>query len=438
MSLEIYNGLFVGVDRYAQRRDNRLQHASSDATSLHQYFRAARPNGHWSKLVSTTNKAPRQVEILAELTKFAKNLPVGESGIFYFSGHASMCDRGLVLKSYDAHDDFPIDTGLRLARVLEIVKAQAAQKKRFLVILDCCRDSDMPAVADDIPPNCCILYASGLGQAALESSQGGVLTRSFIESMNAIGRETDLTVCPLRALCNRLTRQLFGWRPASALTVELHGNGADQLHLPIARTTVAVQGTEGSGPTAVLNYYFGSEKEYNEAFGVLGRRILHWYGIRHTSPGGRMYVQEHFERPANSSGRPDQIRYFFQVRMPDRCSHWTPSDFLVHLLEGSLEVSETIKFNWPYRIEDSVFKELRHAVDGEWVSGAYDEHGLRWPKTPASESAKYRGAAWILRDTPNETSVTIRCETMVDSYEMPLRLLLPSLRDVYDLMQSIR
>jgi hypothetical protein len=445
MPLECRYGLFVGVDRYAKLPPSeRLPLASVDASALYDYFRRACPRGYWRKLISTRNKAPRQVEILAALMDFVKRVPPREPGLFYFSGHASTSMRGLVLKSYDAYDQFPSDTGLRLARVLEIVKETAGQGKHFLIVLDCCRDSPDKAMADDIPANTCILYASGQGSPAYETSKGGVLTRSLIESLDAAARENRSRLCSMRVVCNRLTRQVFAWRPASALAVELHGNRVDQFLLPVAQPSVDSQQDSFLGPTTVVRYCFGTEKEYLEGFQTLGARIFHWYGIPHNSKGGREFVREHFETPnrfgaeselSKSDASPKGMtNYFFQVRMPDRCSQWTSSDFLMHLVETPLRVPETIIFHWPYRIDYPVFKELRYAVAGEWVGGRGDDHALMW--TYKRGLQEYRGLAWITVGAA-DTTVCLRCESL-DSHDMPLYYLLPSLRDVYDLLQSIR
>jgi Caspase domain len=452
MSVMCEHGLFVGVDRYSKlARDQWLTHAAADTVYLHDYFRRARPEGDWRVLSTKGSKVPKRVDILSALYELVEHVPKGQTGLFYFSGHASVSTSGLVLKSYDTHDVFPNDTGLPLARAMEILKSQASANKRFFVVLDCCREGISQAAADNLPPNVCVLYACQPGNSAYEMTNGGILTRSIIESLEAIALETRDKACSIRSLCNRLGRQLFTWRPSSALTFELYGNWADQIYLPVACRN-GVPGTEQrTGPSAVLRYCFGSKEKFEYALRTLGAAIFNWYGISYKSKGGQNFVNEHFlvaesipTGPSISANREARVahsnihkvqNYFFEIHIPDGCARWTSSDFLVHLLNVSMDNPQTLILSWPKLVEFAIFKEFQHVVDGEWQgAGVSTGPSLIWKNTIGS--SQYRGLASMSSLVSGKTSVCIACET-IDPFEMPLSYLLPTLRDVYDLFRFV-
>jgi len=471
MSIVCQRGLFVGVDRHAKLpRAYWLTNASADATALRDYFRRAQPEGpedRWRAVVGGTRRSsPKQIDILTALDGFAQDVPVGESGLFYFSGHATLSNNGLVLKCFDSHDVFPEDTGLPFARALEILKAQSAHDKRFLVVLDCCRSGVKEAATDNLPPNVCVLYACEHESEAYETSNGGILTRSIIESLEAIAFETGSKNCSVRTLSNRLGRQLFVWRPLSALAFELYGNWAAHIYLPIATNPEQSPDDQRVGPNSVLKYWLGQKHEFESAVNQLARAVFDWYGIPYDSPPGRRFVREHFEfsEPLSVHDVPDGSEvadlvrngvtvdegsseveiassgsetqnFFFQIRIPGGCSRWTSADFLVHLLNAPVTDPQALILTWRGKVDFSIFKQFRHAVNGEWF-GAASPTGLSLQWTNELDISKYRGLASVLPLESGETSVVVTCET-TDPREMSLAYLLPGLRGIYDLFRSV-
>ncbi len=462
MSTVCEYGLFIGVDRYTNLpKDEWLTHASTDASTLCEYFRRVCPRGYWKLLRARKTTSPKQVDILTALAEWLPKVPLDRTGLFYFSGHASVSRSGLILMSFDTHNKFPQETGLPLARILEKFKEHNAHSKRFFVVLDCCRNGVKEATTDNIPPNVCILYACGHGGLAYETLKGGVLTRSIIESLEAIALETGHTRCSVRSLCNRLGRQLFMWRPSSALTYELYGHWADQIYLPMAQSSIQAVDDKRVGPSTRLRYCFGSRQDFDKAFQTLAGAIFNWYGIPYTSKGGGNFVSEHFElKPVSESRNPtrgsellDLVKdgetaanpsenedetqnYFFQIRIPDGCTRWTSADFLEYLLNVPLDAPQTLILTWPRKIDFSIFKEFQYAVDGEWSGAARIEGpSMTWKNTLSN--SQYRGLAYVSSTEKGRTQVSVSCET-INLFEMPLNYLLPGLRDVYDLFRFVR
>jgi len=427
----------------------RLTCASNDAEALRDYFQLALPNGsvsHWTTLNRGKRKIPaKQVDVLRAVDSLSRDVPNGGGGLFYFSGHASVSQRGLVLKCYDAHDEFLEYTGLPLTRIFEILKRQAGARKHFLLILDCCRDGGDPAVSDDIPPNVCILYACRHGGTAYESESGGALTRSIIESLAAIANETMAKNCTVRSLCNRLGRELFAWRPSSALSIELYGTWADRFDLPIAGNAKALASNEVFPPSSVLRYGFGSKSELDQGIKAIAAAIFQWYGISYQSAAGSSFVREHLQFPtlshrdhlADNEVEDESLEtYVLSVRIPDGCERWMASEFVVHLLYCLPDIPQTLVLNWRKPVDLSVFKLFEHAIGGEWIGGgAASDTRLCWKHE--GPDGRYRGVASVITEGAG-TNVVLTCETVDDLYPMPLSYLLPKIQDVFDLFRYVR
>jgi hypothetical protein len=463
-------GLFVGVDRHANLpRSDWLTSASTDALLLRNFFRGAvskESDFRWRAVVGNNRSNPKRIDLLKAIARFAKDVRPDEPGLFYFSGHATMSDSGLVLKSFDAHEDFLTDTGLPLARILAIFKAESGKNKRFFIILDCCRDGARAAAADDIPANVCVLYACSNGDSAYEDTEGGVFARSLIESLEAISAESNAKHCSVHILCKRLGRQLFAWRPASALSFQLSGNWAESLYLPLVRRKTTAANDQSSGPEVHLKYCFSRRNVFEASLSALAIAVFDWYGISQQNQAGKQFVRAHFDleavqptgaaaqaeliadvvrsegKDAGSAGSSEELawqtpveNYFFQVRIPEGCSRWTSSDFLVQILQAPVVDPQTLLLTWPGHIDFALFKEFRHPVDGEWFGAASGAPILKW--TNKSSSAEYRGLATVAPLESGRTSVVITCETP-DPYEASLFHLLPGLKDIFDLFRSIR
>ncbi len=462
MPIVCQHGLFIGVDRHEKLPKGRwLARASGDANLLCDYFRRASPSGDWRAVTNGKGKTPpRRIDILIALDDFAKSVSVGECGVFFFSGHACVTPCGLVLKSFDACDRFLADTSLPLARVLQALRSAGQDPKRFLVILDCCRNGLHTATTDSVPPNVCILYACCQGKAAFETPAGGILTRSIIESLEAISAETGGINSSVRMLCSRLGREVFPWRPPAALRYELCGSCADLLYLPTTMHGGTVVNGQRLGPSSTLKYCFGKRSDFERSFMRLVAAVFDWYGIPYDNIAGRNFVKGHFEffglmpladamqqgdlakEPVNipetpngtlaGNAAPELQNYFFQVRLPEGCSRWASSDFLVHLLATGIDVPQSLVMTWPREIDFAVLKEFRHSIGGRWIGGGA---GLGQTLVWDNDKGSCQGVASVSLESAR-TSVVISCET-VDLYEMSLAYLLPRLKDVYDLFRSV-
>jgi hypothetical protein len=396
--------------------------------------------------------------MLAALEEFARHTPAGCGGIFAYSGHAMLGEGGLLLKPLDASNVFPADTALPLSRVLRILKSYAKQQKKFFVILDCCRDGPEEAAVDDVPPNVCVLYACGEADAALEASDGGVLTRSIVESLRNIAADTGERACSVRTLCARLGRELFLWRPALALRYELCGSAAERFEVPIAPERENTSDCRDGRPVAMIRYGFGTQEDLEKGVNAVAVAIFNWYGIPYGSKAGQAFVRDHFRfeqsnswvgavasstqvdagsvqnSEENKEVRLDSKILTFEVCIPRGCARWASSEFLAHLLSVPIAVADTLVLTCPRKMAFAQFKHLQHVVGGEWIGGpAGVEHRLAWKNE--ANGASYRGVATISQEQDG-MKLYLTCETL-DCYEMPLRNLMPVIADVFDLLRSI-
>ena len=444
------HGLFIGVERHAGLAKSDWLSAMADASALRDYFARSHPEGVWRLLPEARRRRPpKRIDVLAALKSFAEEIPPNTAGIIFFSGHASVTSNGLTLKTFDADERFLEDTGVRLARVFDLLRQYSVVGKKFFLILDCCRTGLPEASVDTIPPNVCALYACGRAEAAWDTGQGGVLTRSMIESLSAIASDTGRNRCTVSHLSGRLGRELFRWRTPQMFQHELCGSSTDSLLLPIAsdRDTATIV---ASPPTSRLRYGFGTLDSFQQGLAALSRSIFDWYGLSYASPAGQALVREHLRLPKATSQevtehshvtKQDNDSTFieppllaFDVQVPAGCVRWSASEFLVHMVLVPSGAAETLIIGWPRRVDFAELKYLQHIVNGDWTKGGSDsEYRLIWMNS--YEGAQYRGVG-TLSIEPSTTRLYIACET-ADCFEMPLFNLMPRLPDIFDLIRSV-
>ncbi|MEO8657983.1 MAG: caspase family protein [Bryobacteraceae bacterium] len=417
-------GVFIGVDRQAvSRSSERLVNTAKDAKRLRDYFEDAYGSAAW-RTMPTGSRPPKRLEFLAAVAQLAHDTPSDSTALVYFSGHAASTDSGLILKLFDTTDAMLYDSGVPLTRLFSILKAQAVTGKQFFVVLDCCRAGLALTLADDVPSNVCVLYACTPGEIAWETDEGGVLTRSILESLRLIALESGSRSCSVQTLCGRLRREMFAWRPSRAIQIQLGGSNAERIHLPISVGGEHKRKASADEPRTVLRYSFGTQAAYNTGFSVLAAAIFGWYGIPHDSAAGRSFVRDHIAEATNL------LR--LDVLVPRGCVRWGPSEFLAYLLTMSIDAVDTLIVSWSRLIDFAEVKPLQHVVQGEWTRGP-SEYRLTWKNTLNDQN--FRGVATMSQDS-DKMIVYITCETS-DCYEMPLHNLMPLVPDILDLFRSI-
>jgi len=229
-------GLFVGIDEYRHlKKDEWLRKAQDDARLLYSYFTRVEGNGPWILFEESGRKRLIRLTLIEEVTQWIEQVPEGKAGLFYFAGHAQGDTQGLVLAATDFKPAVPFDSGLPLRRLFELFRRAAVRGKRFVVILDCCRDGiEVPLSADDVPANVSIIYACPLGAKVSEhANMGGALTRVIEKILRDASRRGE----------TRLSLYELNCRTAHALSVdvrapdpvhELHGSHAEHIVLPMA------------------------------------------------------------------------------------------------------------------------------------------------------------------------------------------------------------
>jgi hypothetical protein len=429
------SGLFVGVDRFTNMpRDRRLSAPGQDAVRLADYFSRAHANGTWRVLKGTARSAPNFITVLKAIHDLIAQVEPGRAGLFYFAGHAEVSENGLVLKTADSHPRFPNDTGLRLSRVLRLFKE--ARDRYFLLILDCCRSGLSEAEADDIPPNCCVLYACQHGDVTLETAADGIFTRSLIDTISIYMQRESGRECPLEFIVSNLHRQIFSWRPLGALSYEICGNLVDRLMLPLpdARQPVAWD----IDLNLIVRYRFGDRQAFQSAFVSVVKLLAAWHSLSLHSRAAKDYIDEqlHYERGALEGGDDATSELFLDVKVPLSSSFRKPSSFLANILENvRVDDPETIAIHWPHQVKPSIFQMLRHTLpNGEWSQSQAGGYGLRW--RTAHNGACFRGIAWV-DNAEESTKVVMACETL-DAVPVPMKFLLPGMMDLVDLMLAIR
>jgi hypothetical protein len=417
--------------------DERLHAPAQDAIQLVDYFKRARPDGNWTVLRSTARTRPTLISVLKGLHQLIDRVQPRTAGMFYYAGHAALGEQGLVLRTADCHPSFPNDTGLRLSRILDLFKKQIAHEKYFLLILDCCRSGVREAAVDDIPPNCCVLYACQHGDLTLETSYGGVLTRSLLETIGIFRPRGSSRECPLEFITANLHRQIFSWRPLGALSYEVCGNLVDRLTIPLP---------EGAQPASwsidlslVIRYRLASTVAFEQTLYRLIESLAAWHSLpSKNSPGAQQYIAEQLHYGGGHLDDTDEedTGLFIDLRVPLGIDQRRPSRFVATVLENvHSDEPESIAIRWPRRIDPAVFGMLKHTLPhGEWGQSGTGGYGLRW--RCEHPNGTFRGIAWV-DNTDAATSVVLACET-VEAVPMPLRFLLPGLADLIDLVLAIR
>jgi PQQ-dependent catabolism-associated CXXCW motif protein len=180
--------LIIGNGKYA-KADMRLANPTNDASAMQRALQSA---GFETilKLNATRRDMYRAVDEFS--AKIARDQHA--VGLFYFAGHGVQADGTNYLIPVDAEVESEADLDANAYDVAKVLQAmQRAQNDMNIVILDACRDNDLPktrgvsrGLARIIAPSgTFIAYAAAPGQVAQDGASGtnGVFTGELIKSM---------------------------------------------------------------------------------------------------------------------------------------------------------------------------------------------------------------------------------------------------------------
>jgi hypothetical protein len=419
-------GLFIGVDQYTHLPEAQwLRRAAADASALCSYFRQACPGGKWQLLIDDGTRRPTRVALIEALHSFARQTERDHAGLLYFAGHAVSRSEGLILAPCDFRPRLAQDTGLPLRRALEILKQKPHATKPFLVLLDCCRDGIQEALADDIPPNICVLYACSRGQATAEGRQGGVLTQAVLKSLAEFAHDgAGSAAWSVQALYRRLSQHVLShyWSPAPV--PELCGSRAERIDLPIAPGPLA--GGLRQAPVCLLEGRSDSSTKLVDWYHHVGREYLSWLGH---PPNGEL--SQHLLGQYLSFQEEPRL---LTARLPADTVHWTSRQFLEHLLNRHTHAFERLVLVWPRDLDPLIFSPLKNLFPGgDWVRGPEGTFALTWRNK--HRLGEYRGQVWVDLPSKERTLVRLTCQNG-EARAFPLTYLLPSLGEMYDRLCS--
>jgi hypothetical protein len=415
----------VGIDQYAQLpSDKWLQRAGMDACALSEYFQKAHPDGKWGLLVDSSKRLPNRVALVEGLHQLSKRVQKNEAGLFYFAGHAQQTEQGLVLATCDYRPRYPEDTGLALRRVFEILKTKPRVSKRFLVVLDCCRDGCLETLADDIPPNICVIYACNAGQQAHEFAEGGALTQALLRTFkDLVGEVAENITHPLHLVYQHLAPQMLVG--TSRATPELCGSRADLILLPIV-PVIKDPRRALRRPVVFLEARMDSPEKLRERRDSVGRSVLNWLGA-----------------PAQEAVQRELLQHYLQVRddenllrilLPEDSYHWTARHFLEYLLDKWVKTFDQLVLDWPHNLDPAVFRDLKRDFErGDWTQLPDGAHVLNWWNE--RDRMQFRGQVYVDRINGEGTAIRLTCQNK-EARAFPLDYLLPSLGDMFERLRN--
>jgi TPR repeat protein len=186
--------LIIGNADYADKAHlPRLNNSLNDAISMQQALQAT---GFKTTLVKNASR----LEFYRAVEKFGEDIARDPNsvGLFYYAGHGAQ-DNGLnYLIPVDAKVEYASDlepTSFDVRHVLDAMKE--ARNQMNIVVLDACRDNDLPKKRGglrglaklDAPSGTFVAYAAAPGQGAYDGNEGanGVFTGEFLKAMREPG-----------------------------------------------------------------------------------------------------------------------------------------------------------------------------------------------------------------------------------------------------------
>lgn len=195
------HGLFIGINRHADRATRELRGARPDAIALHALMCDAMPSMRATLLIDADATHRR---VLQELQGTLANASADDTVVVSFSGHGTRSHRLVMHDTERAHLDA---TTIGMSEVASLFKETSA--RAVLCILDCCFSGGANArVLDDSPASRdphnpledlagkgrVLLAASNVNEPAWETggSGHGILTKAVIDTLLAAGSTLDI------------------------------------------------------------------------------------------------------------------------------------------------------------------------------------------------------------------------------------------------------
>jgi hypothetical protein len=417
-------GLFIGVNGYPSLASDRwLDHAAEDAKWLGGYFRRASLDGHWE----CPEGPATRLAVLNWVAHLVQNVGKDGVGLFHFAGHAAHHGAGLVLATSDFDPGMPADSGVPLRRILDLFKAEAARGRRFLAILDCCRDgAGQDLAADDIPQNVCVLYSCAQGDMASEGADGGLLTRAILKALRRHTQEVgDHVPCTLRRLHTRLKAHLVDSIVAPNPSYELYGGHADRLQLPIVLRADQPPASPSIRPTCIVR----TVPQGGQTLEALRREFADflstWFEISQGDVRAKTLSRRHLTT-SQKEGR-------LSLVLPDDTQFWGTREFLDRLLEKFYGHFQSLVVTWSRPIPVEYFRVLQRHVPNpidNWAG--LPEGGLTLSWWNNRGGSRTRGYIFLDHPTRDVTEIHITCQHPSDTGNLPLHFLQPSLGDLFD------
>lgn len=161
-------GLFIGVDRFTALDPEQQLRASQSATKCAELFTTAQ-HQKFRALVETPAQGTNRLDILKALYAFARSIDAGEAGLIYVATHGFETSDGLIIAGTDFLPLLPIDTGIAVERIQQLLLEHADETARFLLLLDCCRQRLQASRQDVVFERTSVIYAAASGACSYES-----------------------------------------------------------------------------------------------------------------------------------------------------------------------------------------------------------------------------------------------------------------------------
>jgi hypothetical protein len=229
------SGTFIGVDGYRSEAPTKaIYSAASDARRLEHYFAAADSRSAWNSLTGSEAEPVLRLDVLQAIHRWVRGVQRHDAGLLYFAGHGLLTDQGLVLAASDFTERLPLDSGIALTRVVELIEQHGHGDSRYVIMLDCCREANQPFSLEKVTSNIAVLYACAPGELAIETDEGGAYASaivSWLESESAA--EVDgIEYCTLDGAAD-VMRRVIAERLGHAIQVpEQFGANPREIALP--------------------------------------------------------------------------------------------------------------------------------------------------------------------------------------------------------------
>lgn len=397
-------GMFVGIDDYSAP-DRQLMSARKSAVTLRDYFQLAHPEGRW-RVFPEANEPTNRNEILAAVTEWVKSLGHGEAGVFYYSGHGLISDRGqMVLAARDFKDSIPFDSGIPLRRLYEIVLEHSHPDTWFLFLLDVCREGSCYR-PEATPENVTVVYACEAGKTALERDDSTFFVDSLLDAVGAGFTVSlkDMQAVSLQSVLAEMRDQEHSVQGRTAQKIQAHGS-MDML-LPV----------KDAGPTILPECVLMSRDLKEQALLVLEDEVKACL---------RSFMEE------NEDFVMWQEVGVLNVRLPPT-RRLSPGSLVDYTVMRFPRKFDRLTMRWPGKLRH---QELRAA--GRFESDYVEQDqgaALAWSYTPQNGQT-YKGEVEI-RDWERATEIKIRCRVTSGPY-IGLDCLGATLRDMCKLFCTL-